>query len=180
MSRQSAADGGAGADDRSFDAAISADGRYVVFASTSDNLSTADPSPQSDLFVRDLDAATTALANRATGPAGAAGDASVFDSALSADGRAVAFISAAGNLSAEDAAAADVFVRDFDAGSTTLVSRADGPTGPGGDGSATDVVISGDGRFVAFSRPRTTSRATTTRRRATSSFATSPPRRRGW
>jgi hypothetical protein len=30
------------------------------------------------------------------------------------------------------------------------VSRADGPTGPGGDGSATDVVISGDGRFVAF------------------------------
>ncbi len=41
-------------------------------------------------------------------------------------------------------------MRDLDADATTLVSRADGPTGPGGDGSALDVVISGDGRFVAF------------------------------
>ncbi len=152
VSRQSASAGGAGGDGNSFAASISADGRVVAFASTADNLSAAAPAFQSDLFVRDLDAATTALANRASGPAGAVGDASVFDSALSADGRAVAFISAAGNLSAEDdAAAADVFVRDFDADATTLVSRADGPTGPGGDGSATDVVISGDGRFLAFS-----------------------------
>ena len=42
VSRQSAADGGAGADDRSFDPAISADGRYVVFDSDADNLSAED------------------------------------------------------------------------------------------------------------------------------------------
>ena len=182
VSRQSASAGGDGGDGNSFAASISADGRVVAFGSTADNLSTADPSPQPDLFVRDLDAATTALANRATGRAGAVGDRSVSTSALSADGRAVAFISAARNLSAEDDDAADdVFVRDLDADATTLVSRADGPTGPGGDGSALDVGHLG--RRALRRLPvatRTTSRATTTRRLPTSSFATSPPRRRGW
>ena len=86
VSRQSASAGGAGGDGNSFAASISADGRVVAFASVADNLSAADPSPQSDLFVRDLDSATTALANRASGPAGAVGDASVADPALSADG----------------------------------------------------------------------------------------------
>ena len=91
----------------------------VAFTSGAGNLS-ADDGAFTDLFVRDLDANTTTLANRATGPAGAVGDASVFTPALSADGRAVAFISDRGQLSAEDDDAVDdVFVRDFDATATT-------------------------------------------------------------
>ena len=51
---------------------------------------------------------------------------------VSADGRFVVFVSRADNLSADDNdGVANVFVRDLQAGTTTLVSRADGATGCG-------------------------------------------------
>ena len=63
----------------------------------------------------------------------------------------MAFDSTAGNLSAEDGdLVADVFVRDVAAGTTTLVSRAGGPAGPGGTDASTSPSISADGRHVAF------------------------------
>jgi hypothetical protein len=93
------------------------------------------------------------LVSRANGPSGAGGNGNSYTATarISADGRFVAFESDADNLSADDNdAVRDIFVRDTLLGTTTLVSRADGPAGVGGDGDSEVATISGDGRFVAF------------------------------
>jgi TolB protein len=71
--------------------------------------------------------------------------------AISADGRLVAFDSAATNLSPDDGDAIyDVLVRDRQAHTTTPVSRAPGATGVNGDGGSNLPAISDHGRLVAF------------------------------
>jgi Tol biopolymer transport system component len=131
---------------------ISADGTRVAFASAAPNLSDEDADGVTDAFVRDLEAGTTILASRAPGATGAGGDAGAFDPALSGDGLSVTFRSAATNLSAEDAdPVIDVFVRDLDAGTTTLVSRAAGPAGAAAVAASGEPTVSASGRYVAFS-----------------------------
>ncbi|MGD9570674.1 MAG: TolB family protein [Thermoleophilia bacterium] len=143
--------GGAGGNGTSTDPSVSADGRYVAFHSQADNLSTEDDDTVFNIFVRDLVAGTTTLVSRAPGPAGAGGDASSLNAVISADGTRVAFRSLADNLSAEDdGAVEDVFVRDLVDGTTTLVSRAAGATGAGGDGNSSSASVSADGSHVAF------------------------------
>jgi Tol biopolymer transport system component len=129
---------------------ISADGRYVAFSSTADNLSAEDNDPAADIFVRDLQTGTATLVSRASGPTGAAGDRDSEAPAISADGRFVAFASLAANLSTEDRFPVDIFVRDLQTNTTTLVSRASGASGPAGDRRSEAPSISADGRFVAF------------------------------
>lgn len=150
----SRADGpdGAGALSSSSAPAISADGSRVAFLSTAPNLSSEDPAGARSVFVRDLAAGTTTLASRATGPAGAvAGGQSASSPSISADGTRVAFGSSSPVLSDEDAdGVASVHVRDLAAATTTLASRADGPSGAGADGGAFESAISGDGLRVAF------------------------------
>jgi Tol biopolymer transport system component len=131
---------------------ISADGSRVAFATGSPNLSDEDADAATDVFVRDLGFGTTILASRATGAAGAGVDGSAFDPVIAADGRSVAFRSAATNLSAEDQdGIADVFVRDLPGHATTLVSRAAGAAGAAGSASSGEPSISSSGRYVAFS-----------------------------
>lgn len=95
-------------------------------------------------------AGTTELAS--VGAAGQIGDLSSFSPAISGDGRFVAFLSVAGNLAPNDANGhqLDAFVRDRREGTTTLVS-----VGPAGRsvprGASLDLVMSRDGRYVAFS-----------------------------
>jgi dipeptidyl aminopeptidase/acylaminoacyl peptidase len=80
------------------------------------------------------------------GGAGANGPS--FDASSSADGRYVAFDSHADNLSTgDDNSVTNVFVRDVQAGTTTLVSQAGGA---GADRSSFNASISADGRYVAF------------------------------
>ena len=142
--------GGAPADDSSDRAEISPSGRYVVFQGRGDNLSADDVDAHTNIFLRDLDASTTALASRASGAGGAGADATSFDPTVS-DNAHVAFGSPASNLSGEDNdPVIDVFVRDALAGTTTLVSRAPGLAGTGGDDSSTFPSISRTGRYVAF------------------------------
>jgi Tol biopolymer transport system component len=142
---------GAPADGRCYDPTISADGRYVAFASNAEDLS-AEDGPNADVFVRDLAAGTTTLVSRATGVSGAAADGDGRNPAISADGRHVAFESMANNLSTEDRDenSTDVFVRDLDSGQTELISRASGATGAAGTDLSNNPSISADGRFVAF------------------------------
>ena len=136
---------------------ISADGRFVAFGSFAANLHPDDGDDTEDVFVRDLQENTTTLVSRASGPAGAKGARSSGGPSLSDDGRFVAFTSYASNLHPDDPEEfedleswSDVFVRDLQEHTTTLVSRGSGPTGVGGNDGSRDPSISADGRFVAF------------------------------
>jgi Tol biopolymer transport system component len=130
---------------------VSADGRFVAFASAASNLSDADGDLVQDVFVRDLELGTTTLVSRVSGADGAGGDADSGWPSISGDGRYVAFESAAENLSGEDAPGTyDVYVRDLAVGSTTLVSRATGATGAAAAKEARHPSISSNGRYIAF------------------------------
>jgi Tol biopolymer transport system component len=137
--------GGATSDGVSTKPSISADGTRVAFQSTATNLGT-DADVKSDIFVRDTQAATTTLVSRAANP----GNGASQNAAISGDGRHVAFDSKSTNLPDDGDANDDVFVRDTQANTTTLVDRADGVNGAKGTNSL-DPAISSDGRFVAFS-----------------------------
>jgi Tol biopolymer transport system component len=140
-------------DGDSFGGVISADGRYVAFVSYADNF-VDEPirTPTiADVFRRDVQASKTELVSRATGADGAPAFANSSNPSISGDGRFIAFQSSAGNLSSEDTADADVFIRSMDASTTTLVSRKSGAAGEVADGSSYAPVLSRDGRFVAFS-----------------------------
>ena len=151
VSRASGA-GGAAADDNSVNASVSADGRFVAFASFADNLSDEDNDVVRNVYVRDRQSGTTTFVSRASGATGEAGDGFSNAPSISADGRFVAFTTEAGNLSDADAEdnTPDVFVRDLRTGTTTFVSRANGVNGAGADASSDEASISADGRFVAF------------------------------
>ena len=132
----------------SYDPAISADGRYVVFDSGCANLVSADFNPYSDVFVRDVLTGTTTLVDvDSNGVHGAGGD-SLYPS-ISADGRYVAFKSWCTNLVAADSNGhSDIFVHDLVTGVTTLASV--DSNGVQQDGECSYLSLSGDGRFVAF------------------------------
>lgn len=141
---------GKGGDRGSVEPAISGDGRYVAFVSRAKNLSLAAKNGKQQVFVKDMKTGTVTLVSRADGVNGATASSDSFEPSISADGRYVAFASTAENLSSEDTDSNDVFVRDLTAGTTTLVSRAAGPTGAAGDGESREASISADGRHVAF------------------------------
>jgi Tol biopolymer transport system component len=130
---------------------ISADGRFVVFQSTAANLDPADTDSSSDIFVRDTQTNATALVSRASGPSGANGNGESMAPDISADGRYVVFQSTGANLDPADVdSTIDVFVRDLQASTTRLVSRATGESGVNSDGASGAPTISADGRYVVF------------------------------
>jgi Tol biopolymer transport system component len=134
-------------------ASLSADGSRVAFQSVDGNLVPHDANRAIDVFVRDVDAAATALVSqRAPTLASLTGYGSslVGQNFVSSDGRFVVFVSDAANLVANDTnGLGDVFVRDLTAGSNALVSiNATGTAS--GSGISRDPVISADGRYVAF------------------------------
>ncbi|HYD32410.1 MAG TPA: Calx-beta domain-containing protein, partial [Azospirillaceae bacterium] len=131
---------------------ISADGRYVVFASTATNLVTGDTNGQSDVFVRDTLAGTTTRLSVAG--SGTEGNGASDSAALSADGRYVVFASTATNLVTGDTnGQSDVFVRDTLAGTTTRLSVAG--SGTEGNGASDSAALSADGRYVVFASTAT-------------------------
>ena len=139
----------------SFNAAITGDGRYVVFESFASNLVAGDFNASPDVFVRDLLTGQTTRVS-VSGP-GTEGNAGSWQAELSADGRYVVFESAASNLVAGDTnGAADIFLRDLVAGTTRRVSvstggvQSDQPSGGGQYNHFGTPRISGDGRYVAF------------------------------
>jgi Tol biopolymer transport system component len=95
---------------------FSANGRFVAFDSTPVNEDAGDNTPlDSNVFVRDLAAGTTTRVSLDT--AGGEPNGSSFDPAISADGRAVAYVSAASDLVIGDGnGLRDVFVTDLGPG----------------------------------------------------------------
>ncbi len=128
---------------------ISADGRYVAFASPASNLVRADRNNFADVFVRDRLTRRTMLVSAT--PAGRPGAGSSGSPALSADGRWVAFESWAGDLVPGPAQLAHggvgVFLRDLRTGRTELLRRGR-RAGGRADGSAP--AINAVGSRVAF------------------------------
>jgi Tol biopolymer transport system component len=81
-------------------ASLSADGRYLVFASLASNLVANDTNASSDIFVKDLVSGT--LLRLSTNVGGSEGNAGSFGPRFSADGRSIIFSSDADNLVAND------------------------------------------------------------------------------
>ena len=135
-----------------FAPSISGDGRYVAFDSNASNLVPGDTNDATDVFVHDRQTGATERVSVATSGAQADLYRGSFDASISADGRYVAFSSAASNLVAGDSNDEDdVFVHDRVLGITERVSVSSaGAQGvPSGVGSAAPS-ISADGRYVAF------------------------------
>lgn len=144
---------GAQADQNCLHPSISADGRFVSFDSAASTLVAGDTNGVVDVFVRDLVAGTTERVSVGAGAAegnGPSGSVSGTDrTALSSDGRFVAFRSQATNLVAGDTNnVGDIFIRDRLNATTEMVSVT--PSGQPAGGESSFPAISADGRFVAF------------------------------
>jgi Tol biopolymer transport system component len=142
----------------SLEAAISGDGRLIAFSTGVIDASSGGPGAGAEVFGRNratTPGSTTRLSAPADGPA--LGPALTQFPALSADGRIVAYASAAPDLVTDDSNnMTDVFVSDRARNETTLVSR--GLSGAAADGpSAADSApaVSADGRLIAFSSSAT-------------------------
>lgn len=130
---------------------ISADGRYVVFNSSADNLVAGDTNNQSDIFLRDTVAGTTTRIS--TDSAGNQADNSSTSPTISADGRHVAFASWAGNLvPGSTTSREDVYIKNVETGEIARVSTDSAGNQANGNsvGQYGQLAISGDGRYVAF------------------------------
>jgi Tol biopolymer transport system component len=126
---------------------ISADGRYVVFDSSASNLVRGDNNGRSDVFVRDRRMRKTVRVSKTSN--GVGGNAGSGVGVISANGRFVAFGSAASNLVRGDTnEASDIFVRDRRRGTTRRVSVTSSGAQVTVDSSAP--TMSATGRFVAF------------------------------
>ncbi len=140
-------------DDQSFSPSISADGRYVAFASLATNLVAGDTNGCMDVFVRDTQTGTTTRVS--VDSAGNQTETTPTGSqypAISGDGRFVAFVSEASNLVPGDTNMQwDAFVHDRQTGITERVSFDGPPLTPSTQGTNDLPAISSDGRYVAFS-----------------------------
>jgi hypothetical protein len=141
----SAGPGGAYGDADCFDPSISGDGRYIGFESPATNL-VSPASSGNQVFVRDVQAGATRLVS--VGPGGVQGNDDSFNASVSADGSYTAFQSLATNLVSPPTTFYQIFVRDIQTGTTTLVSAA--PGGAQGDNFSANPSISPDGRYVSF------------------------------
>ncbi len=145
--RVSVSDGGVEGNDRSYSVQISSDGRYVAFYSAATNLVVGDTNAVSDVFVYDRD--TNTIERVSVDDAGVQGNGGSDYTAISSDGRYVAFYSVATNLVVGDTnGQGDTFVYDRDTNTIERVSVTDG--GVEGNGLSLPYAISSDGRYVAF------------------------------
>ena len=134
--------------------ALSADGRFVAFVSRAENLVPGDSNGFADVFVRDRTLGTIdRVSLDSNGAQGNAHSGTHRTLSISADGRFVAFESEATNLVPGDTNGRwDVFVRDWQFGTTERVSVGNGaePGAAQGNQHSFSSSMSADGRFVAF------------------------------
>ena len=127
--------------------AISADGLFATFDTTS-TLVAGDSNARSDVFVHDLATGLTTRVSVKTG--GAQANNHSTQASLSGDGRFVVFISTATNLVAGDTnRQSDIFLHDRQTGVTSRVSLTAGGAQATG-GASTAPRIAADGHSVAF------------------------------
>lgn len=137
---------------------LSSDGSRLVFDSEASNLvpSLKDTNLASDVFLRDVKAGTTSLISAT--PGGQPGNGASFDPTISPNGRYVAFVSQATNLTSIPVPSIDttggqatgyLYVRDLQTNTTTLLEQT--PAGQAADGLSTgQFVFSPDSMKLAF------------------------------
>lgn len=142
-------DGGPADQAAQITASISADGRYVAFASEATNLvEPVEAEPDLDVFVRDLQLGVTTRASESISGGEPNGDSQ--NAEISGDGRIVVFVSHATNLvTGDNNGFVDVFARDLANELTERVSTSH--LGGDSDGDSNVYPHTDDqGRFVAF------------------------------
>ncbi len=145
--------GTGGGNGDSFPTGLSTNGQLALFESSASDLVANVTNNAADIYVRDLVNGTTAPLS--IGAGGGSTNWSSRGSVMTPDGRYVAFVSTATNLVAVDTNnIADVFVRDLQAGTTTLASVG-AVLSPNSDvnlpaSTSESPEITPDGRYVAF------------------------------
>ena len=129
---------------------ISGDGRFVVFEAIPRSPGPIDEDPHTQIMLRDRRHGTTRMLT--VGRDGAPGDRNSSHPVISADGRVVAFESAATNLAAgggSDRGGHDIYVITL---ATGVIARGslDDRSRPSPVGFSVSPTISADGRYVAF------------------------------
>jgi hypothetical protein len=125
---------------------LSANGRFVTFSSTSDNLPGGDGSNQLT-YMRDLRERRTILVSR-TNKGDPAYGSDVFGQSISSDGRHLIFESNDSDLQAGDGSTEHIYMRNLGTRHTSLIDR--NSAGKPGNDSGYYPSISGNGRFVGF------------------------------
>ncbi len=138
---------------------LSGDGRLVVFTSDATNLMNEEAIAARGVFLKDTATGETIRVSTATG--GEPADDDSENASISADGRYVAFQSAAANLSSDvpkdsrctsgaglEVACSHIYVKDLETDTTDLVSK--DSDGAAAAGNNINPAISDDGRYVAF------------------------------
>ncbi len=111
-----------GGDGTATEPALSPDGRYVAFTSSSDNLVPGDTNKTQDVFLRNVLVGTTTLVSVRTNLTGP-GNAASFSPVVGAGGRYVLFRSKASNLARGTVSGTEnLFLRDLQAGTTYALS----------------------------------------------------------
>ena len=133
----------------SFRPSLSTNGAFVAYSSNATNIVSGDTNGAMDVFMANRSGVFTAeRISVATG--GGQANAASDNSCISGDGRYIVFTSAASNLVAGDTnAVQDIFVRDRTLATTKRISVATG--GAQANGPSFDPVISGNGRYIAYS-----------------------------
>jgi Tol biopolymer transport system component len=104
------------------DPSVSRTGRYVVYSSVATNMADEDTNNLRDIFRVDRETGIPLMVSK--NAAGIPGNGASSDPSVSADGRFVAFVSTATNLSPDDTdSIADVFIKDKETGIVHLASR---------------------------------------------------------
>ncbi len=139
--------------------AVSADGRFIAFASSARNLTPNSSSASQALYLRDQLAGTNLLVSADINGNAATGGWST-EPAISSDGRFVAFTSGATNLAPGDATSmpsprSNVFVRDMQMDTNYLVSVNASGTGAGNQASYSPQISSSGGQVLFRSRATT-------------------------
>ncbi len=143
--------------------ALSADGRYVAYACSACHLVPDQQDGQEfageglDVFLYDRVTGANTMVSHASGLPATTGDFDSLQPRISADGRFVAFLSAATDLAAGQtgpAGSENLFVFDRTTGGVTLVNHTAGSPAAA-SGPVDSAEISADGRWIAYRSPAT-------------------------
>jgi len=143
---------------------ISDDGRFIAYSSAAtdlvDGFTEGGGTTDRDIFLYDRVTASSTLVSQSHSGVNLGGAGTSVAPSISADGRYLAFASAAPDLIAgfvdgNGAAAVDTYVYDRVSGTLSLASGSGGAPAAGGDGASKWPAISGDGRYIAYSSQST-------------------------